>query len=219
MQREHVEALIPETWYYRDLFIDSPAYGHLKSIFKYSGSQKGSYFHSTASWHPEYKSVACTQLVRYSPLGLAILGINAKQQRGLRVAVAAQGQRPVVVTSAKAFSPNQPCGKTLAVFLVAWPLLTIYFPSSDSLTFLLLPRVPFWLSNKFSFCQVSHIGFYCLHPVIQVLVYCFCPWLWSPSVANSLSTVSKGMFQSYFRIILKISSSRCSAFFIILHYP
>lgn len=176
----------------------------------------GRYFHSAASWHPEYKSVACTQLIRYSPLGLAILGIDTKQQSGLWVALAAQGERPVVVTSAKAFSPNQPYGEALVVFLVVWPPWTIYFPSSDFLTSLQLPRVPFWFSNKFSFCQVSQIGFYCLHHMIRVLVYCFCPGPWSPRVANSLSTVSKGRFQSYFCIILKISSSRWSVFFIIL---
>lgn len=219
MQWEHVGALTPETWYYRSFVYWLSIIWTSQECFQVFRKPEGQIFHSAASWHPEYKSVASTQLVRYSPLGLAILGIDAKQQSALRVALAAHGERPVVVTSAKAFLPNQPCGGTLAVFLVTWPPLTIYFPSSDSLTFLLLPRVPFWFSNNFSFCQVSHIGFYCLHPVTRVLVYCFCPWPWSPSMANSLSTVSKGAFQSYFCIILKISSKTWSAFFIILQYP
>ena len=80
--------------------------------------------------------------------------------------------------------------------------------SSACLMFLLLPWVTYWFSNKFPFCQVSQVGFYCLHPVIRVLVHCSCPWPWSPNVVNSLSTVSRDAFQSYFCIVLKISSSR-----------
>lgn len=77
----------------------------------------------------------------------------------------------------------------------------------------------FFSPNKFPFFQVSHIGFYCLHPMIGVLVRCFWPWPWSPYVVNSLSTVSRDAFRSYFCIILKISSSTWSVFFIILWYP
>lgn len=148
-------------------------------------------------------------LVRHYSLGFTILGSDAKLQGGLRVALAAQREHPVVVTPAKAFSPNQSYGVILAVFLAAWPPLTpLYFPSSSSLTFLLLLSVPYLFSNNFPFCQVSHIGFYCLHPVILILVHCFWPWSSSPDLVNSLSTISRDVFQSYFCIILKISSSR-----------
>lgn len=108
-----------------------------------------------------------------------------------------------MVAPFKAFSPAHSCCVTLAVFLAVWsPSTPIYFTSLDCLTFQLLLWVTYWFSCKFLFCQVSQVGFYCLHPMTQALVVCSRPWPSSPTMANSVSTVSTNTFQSYFCIVL-----------------
>lgn len=159
--------------------------------------------------------VSHTQSIRYSSLVPAILGSDAKLQGGLRVALAAQTERPVVVTPAEEFAPNPFLWCDFGCIFGSLASLNSCFPRSDSLIFLLLLWVTYWFSIGFPLCQD---GFYCLHPVIQVLVHCSCPWLGSPNVVNSLSTVSTDTFQSYFCIVLKISSSRWSTLLIILWY-
>lgn len=124
-----------------------------------AGCQKGRYSHSRL---PGLHSI--NQLL---PLGAGTPGRDAKLPGGVRRALAAQRGRPVVGTPAEVFSPNHSCGMSLDACLVVWPLLTpLYFPISDSLASLLLLWVPYWFSKKFPFCQVSQVGFYCLHPVI-----------------------------------------------------
>lgn len=118
-------------------------------------------------------------------------------------------------TPAEEFAPNPFLWCDFGCILGSLASLNSCFPRSDSLIFLLLLWVTYWFSIGFPLCQG---GFYCLHPVIQVLVHCSCPWLGSPNVVNSLSTVSTDTFQSYFCIVLKISSSRWSMLLIILWY-
>lgn len=211
-----MEALIPGTWCCRCLFIGCSACGHLRGTLKYSGRQKGTYSCSlrAGTWSTNLWPTLSQTLL----LGIYNLGQWCQTARWSQGSFGSSEGASSGGHTAKAFSPNQSYGVILAVFLAAWPPLTpLYFPSSSSLPFLLLFWVPYLFSNNFPFCQVSHIGFYCLHPMILILVHCFWPWSWSPDLVNSLSTVSRDAFQSYFCIILKISSSRWSVYFIILY--